>query len=61
VQGYPLAGLRFLRGCYCGGTNVYNLGRADNCNQRCPGDADSYCGGDLALSVYKTLGDYGRS
>ena len=38
--------------CFCG--NKYgSLGEATNCDQKCSGNADEICGGDMANSVYE--------
>ena len=52
-QGYKYAGLEFMKQCFC--DNTYNrYGTVNRCDKRCGGDRNQICGGDSALSVYRT-------
>ena len=52
-QGYQFAGTQWRRECFCG-NDYADYGTADNCNLPCTGNSAAICGGDWALSVYKT-------
>jgi hypothetical protein len=56
-KGYTYAGLEYAGECYCGNTLAADrapvAGIFGNCNMKCKGNADEFCGGSRALSLYK--------
>ena len=55
-KGFPFAGLQWQIECYCGNTpsNGFEWAWPEKCNDRCAGDSTQWCGGSMAMNVYRT-------
>ncbi|XP_019642665.1 PREDICTED: uncharacterized protein LOC109483954 [Branchiostoma belcheri] len=62
-RNYKYAGVEYTYECFCG--NNEDFGRhgekpMSDCNYRCNGDNEQYCGGSLRIEVYESsMGQYG--
>ncbi|XP_078692420.1 uncharacterized protein LOC144922472 [Branchiostoma floridae x Branchiostoma belcheri] len=60
---YKYAGVEFTNECFCGNNNNFNRHGEkpmSECNHRCNGDRQQYCGGSLRIEVYdSSMGQYG--
>ncbi|XP_053389711.1 uncharacterized protein LOC123562081 [Mercenaria mercenaria] len=53
VSQYQYAGTEYAKQCFCGHKLKYFEKKPDSeCNMKCPGNVDEYCGGSWRISIY---------
>jgi hypothetical protein len=61
AKGFSWAGLEYASECYCGSTlpahRAPKPGLYGNCLMKCKGNANEYCGGPMALSIFQACGN----
>ena len=53
-RGYSLAGVQAGRQCFCGNNMAFRARTAPSkdCNRKCPGDGNAFCGGSWRMNIY---------